>query len=297
MFPVALLLLISAPLGLATPTPTPDIKPRNCGSLMAAADVAVAEAHFAAHKVLAATKLASRATTTVKVYWHVVSKDMTAAGGNVPDSQIANQIKTLNADYAGSSTSWVLAGTTRTVNADWFNNAGPSSTQQTAMKNQLRQGGKGDLNVYSVGFVSGSGSGLLGYSTYPISYSSTSKEDGIVILFSSVPGGTTYGYNLGRTLTHESGHWMGLYHTFQGGCAATGSSPTASGDFVADTPAEASPASGCPTGRDTCTNGTLNAGADPIRNFMDYTQDSCMNAFTQGQFDRMKAQFATYRSA
>ena len=79
------------------------------------------------------------------------------------------------------------------------------SAYQTAMKTQLRKGGPNALNVYSVGFVSGSGAGLLGYATFPWIYSGGSKDDGVVILYSSVPGGTCEPYNEGRSLTHETG--------------------------------------------------------------------------------------------
>ncbi|KAJ7627867.1 zincin [Mycena rosella] len=279
---LTLLILASAVLGGPTIA-----RHRGCATHIEPENIVVAERNFDANK----TEADKIANTAVKVYWHVISKDSTLAGGNIPDSQIANQISVLNKDYAGNIT-WTLANTNRTVNADWFNNVGPSTSQQTAMK-ASRQGGKGDLNVYSVGFVNGSGAGLLGYSTFPSSYSGAPQDDGIVILFSSVPGGSTNGYNLGRTLTHESGHWLGLYHTFQGGCAGSGTATA--GDYVADTPAESSAASGCPSGRDTCT-GTNFPGADPVTNFMDYSSDACMTQFSAGQMSRATTQFATYRT-
>jgi len=153
------------------------------------------------------------------------------------------------------------------------------------MKNALRKGTARDLNVYTVAFTSGPGVGLLGYSTFPVDYSSKPKNDGVVLMFGSLPGGSVVRFNTGRILVHEVGHWVGLYHTFQGGC-------TSPGDFVDDTPAEASPARGCPTGRDSCP--TL-PGLDPIHNFMDYTDDSCRTEFTAGQVVRLRSQIATYR--
>lgn len=160
--------------------------------------------------------------------------------------QIKEQIEVLNDDYKKTGLSFELVEVTRTKNADWFDNVGPGSPQQTEMKTQLRRGGEETLNIYTVAFDGPNvDNGLLGYATFPVDFSSDPKDDGVVVRFSSLPGGSSVPFDLGRTATHEVGHWVGLYHTFQGGC-------NGGGDFVADTPAEASPAFGCPVGRDTC---------------------------------------------
>lgn len=221
--------------------------------------------------------------TTINVYWHVIRSGTATSQGNVSDATIASQISVLNAAYASSNFAFTLVSTDRTTNATWYTSSG--GTSETQMKNALRQGTADDLNIYS----NNMGGGLLGWATFPSSYTGNPKNDGVVVLFSSLPGGTAAPYNLGDTGTHEVGHWMGLYHTFQGGCSKNA---TNGGDLVSDTPAERSAAFGCPAGRNSCAS---IAGNDPITNFMDYTDDSCMNTFSAGQAARMLAAWNTYR--
>lgn len=215
----------------------------------------------------------------ISVYFHVVNRGAGVANGDVTTAQINDQISVLNNAFNKWGWSFNLVQVTRTTNATWFNGCYGSS--ESPMKNALRRGTADDLNIYT---CNPSG-GILGYATFPSSYQSQPKLDGTVLLFSSLPGGSASPYNLGDTGTHEVGHWMGLYHTFQGGCSTNN-------DYVSDTARESSPASGCPTGRDTCSQ----AGVDPITNFMDYSTDSCMFEFTTGQDQRMDSQFTTYRS-
>ncbi len=215
----------------------------------------------------------------INVYFHVINKGTGIANGDVTTTMINNQMSVLNNAFSSWGWTFNLVLTDRTTNATWYNGCYGSS--ETAMKNALHRGTADDLNLYT---CNPSG-GILGYATFPSSYSSAPTKDGVVILYSSLPGGSAAPYNLGDTGTHEVGHWMGLYHTFQGGC-------NGSGDYVSDTAAEKSAAFGCPAGQDSC---RTKAGLDPIENFMDYTDDSCMNRFSAGQDARMDSQFTSYR--
>jgi len=218
---------------------------------------------------------------TINVYVHVITD--TSGNGNLSSQAISSQINVLNQAYAGGNWSFNVVSTDVTANNSWYT-AGHGSTAESQMKNALRQGTADDLNLYT----NNMGGGLLGWATFPSDYTSSPKMDGVVILYSSFPGGSATPYNLGDTATHEVGHWMGLYHTFQGGC-------TASGDLVDDTPAEKSPAYGCPVNRDTCT-GTRFPGLDPTSNFMDYTDDACMDRFSGGQWQRSQQAWNAYRA-
>lgn len=130
------------------------------------------------------------------------------------------------------------------------------------------------------------GGGVLGWATLPQFQDENDKKNALVINYRSLPGGEARNYNGGDTLTHEAGHFFGLFHTFQGDLLGLGFRDGCKppGDQVDDTPAEREAGRGCDPTSDTC---PLVAGRDPIHNFMDYTHDSCMDHFTRGQIDRM----------
>ncbi|WP_083323731.1 zinc metalloprotease [Kytococcus sp. HMSC28H12] len=175
-----------------------------------------------------------QATYEVPVYFHVITDSQ--GNGALTEEQVAQQMDVLNEAYADAGFSFTLADTT-TADDAWYG-VSPGAPAEDEMGSELHQGGAGDLNLYTANL----GGGLLGWATFPEPNPGT--DDGVVILTGSAPGGDAAPYNEGDTGTHEVGHWLGLFHTFQDGCEG--------GDQVDDTPAEASPASGCPEGADTC---------------------------------------------
>ena len=191
---------------------------------------------------------------------------------------IDDQIVVLNNTFAGGEGGvdtgfrFTLAGVTRTVNADWYY-ANPGGKER-AMKRALYVPGNNVLNMYLT-----TAGDYLGWAYLPkIVTQGNVFLDGVVIDWESLRGASDRyrdRYDQGETATHEVGHWLNLEHTFYRGCNGRG-------DYVDDTPYEATPTSGCPAGKDTCTA----PGLDPIHNYMDYSYDQCYTEFTAGQAAR-----------
>ncbi|GAA3835604.1 zinc metalloprotease [Sphaerisporangium flaviroseum] len=219
-------------------------------------------------------------TVTVPLWIHVI----TDGRMGVPDTALDSQVETLNDAYGGrlggvdTGVRFVLKGVTHTDHPTWFREP---LANEAVMKQRLRKGGRETLNLY----IAQLGELVLGYATYPHWYQSRPALDGVVIDWRSLPGGALRDFSKGYTGVHEIGHWLGLLHTFENGCAQPG-------DSVDDTPPEALPAQGCPSGKDTCPD----AGEDPVHNFMDYSHDRCMSEFTAGQAARMREMWVAYRT-
>ncbi len=214
----------------------------------------------------------------VPVAIHVI---YSGAEGNLPQTVLNEQMDVINAAFAGTGFSFRIDSVDRTENFTWYN-LQPGSAASREAKAALNISPETTLNLYTVRKP-----GNLGFATFPSELATSPDQDGIVISYDSVPGGSRENFNEGDTAVHEIGHWLGLYHTFDFGCRFPG-------DNVFDTPFERIESEGCPVGRDTC---LFRLGPDPIFNFMDYSDDPCMNEFTTGQINRMRAAAWIYRPA
>jgi hypothetical protein len=230
----------------------------------------------------------------IPVVVHIIQQ--TNGTGNVPDSRVFSQIEILNEDFQALpgtngapgtdvQIEFYLAtedpngnpttGITRSTNNTWYNDGG-------AYYNTLAWDTNRYLNIYT-----NNGGGALGYvPNLPQGGIAGSNADRVVILHSTFGRNAPFSpFNLGRTVTHEVGHYLGLDHTFAGGCSNT----YTSGDLIVDTNPESSPTGGCPSSRFSC---GLPA---PIHNYMDYSDDRCMNQFTPEQANRMRCSLINYR--
>lgn len=228
---------------------------------------------------------------TIPVYVHVIKGTRRGELSPAGPRRVKRLINILNGGFHGkqrrgaesSRYTFRLRHIDYTKNESWYHGY-LFSPSDRRMKRALHRGGRATLNLY----INGAGSKaqpVLGWSRFPWQYRSTPKLDGVSVTRAAMPGGSARHYNRGDTVIHETGHWMGLFHTFQRGCRGPG-------DKVADTQPEGRPSYHCSSRRDTCPN---KPGFDPVHNFMDYSYDSCMNRFTAGQLDRMDRSFAKYR--
>jgi len=235
-------------------------------------------------------------TITIPVYVHVIYSN---SSQNISDAQINSQIAVLNNDFNDTNyndvpTEFRAVGADVDINftLNSANIARHSDTTTSWGTNNAVKSEYPPVAGYLNFWVCEIGGGILGYAQFPGGNAST---DGVVVgteFFGSIilnPSGY-YGdpkspyydsYNKGRTATHEVGHWLNLRHIWgDGRCKQD--------DFVADTPSSDGPNYGCPT------YPTVNCNSnDMTQNYMDYTDDACMNMFTLGQNDRMKAIFAS----
>ena len=232
-------------------------------------------------------------TVSIPVVVNVIYK---TGSQNISDAQIQSQIDVLNEDFrrtnSDANNTWSQAIDTNiefclaSVDPDGNTTNGirrkqtnkPSFSANDGMKSSGQGLAPWDPSSYLNIWVCNLSSGLLGYAQFPGGPAST---DGVVIDYAyfGTIGTATAPFDLGRTATHEVGHWLNLRHIWgDGGCSVD--------DFVSDTPASDGPNYGCAQGHVSC------GSVDMVQNYMDYSDDACMNLFTEGQSLRMDALFA-----
>ncbi|EKG19652.1 Peptidase M43 pregnancy-associated plasma-A [Macrophomina phaseolina MS6] len=226
------------------------------------------------------------AQINVDTYFHVVVTKAKEPQYSNWEQMVQDQLAVMNNAYKPANVAFTLKGRELTTNDKW---AVGADADMAAMKKELRKGSYAALNIY---FQSDLAGGILGVCTMPSSIGSnptpaTYQNDGCNVQAGTLPKGSTLGYNQGMTAVHETGHWMGLLHTFEG------NSCTGDGDMIADTRAESQSTDGCPTDKNSCPD---LPGVDPIHNYMDYSIDSCYEGFTDGQVARMKQLWGQFRN-
>lgn len=228
------------------------------------------------------------APLTIDIVFHIVAKE--ASKASITDDMPKAQLDSLNESYNPYAISFNLINVTWTTNDDWAVGGGDPDT---AMKKALRQGTYNTLNLY---FQTDLAGGVLGKCTLPSAVANGKSDptvywsDGCNVNAHTMPAGSMAGYNGGKTAVHETGHWLGLLHTFEGySCEGTG-------DYIDDTPAESSATDGCPRDpvKRSCPEQQKEGESDPIHNYMDYSIDSCYEGFSDLQVQRMRSMWSMW---
>jgi hypothetical protein len=243
----------------------------------------------------------------IPVVFHIMV-DTNTGFENISQAQIMDQLRVINEDFrkkagtnGGSSTDplavdmeveFRLAQYDPNGNKhDGINRIITSMTNDAddAIKSLSYWDSNRYLNVWVVKSINANGSPgtVLGRAVFPWNQPSAPTVDGILIRQDRVGTvGSAVATDFGRTLTHEIGHWLGLFHTFQGGCVGgLSSNCNSQGDQVCDTPPVSVSSSGCPTSQNTCTNDVPDK-PDMFKNYMDYADGDCANLYTVGQKTR-----------
>lgn len=287
---------------LAIGNPSPSTKPFDCGT-----DASHASEHFlhtiqslhasqkgGPHGARAALETRDKdknSAITVDAVFHIVAKEDKKA--DITNDMPQAQLDTLNLAYKDYGIQFNLINVTWTTNDAW---AVGDKDADAEMKKSLRQGTYRTLNIYFQTDLGG-GVGVLGRCTLPSEVAngktdpSVYSSDGCNVNANTMPNGSLSDYNHGKTAVHETGHWLGLLHTFEG------NSCDGPGDYIDDTPVEKDQTDGCPTTppKRTCPDQKGDVKDDPIHNFMDYSTDVCYTGFTQMQHDRMHYLYNKYR--